>query len=77
VDSGFTIAEQQLYSSAIGGSIAWKQQGTAAAVNPTWTLGTHTSSGFDMGVTIASFKANASTVNGNGFLSLMGLGSPN
>lgn len=39
IDSGFTIINQIAYSVSnyYGVALAWKQQGTAAAINPTWT----------------------------------------
>lgn len=55
IDSGMTVIDSQVYTGGggtnAGGVVAWKQQGTAAAINPTWSDAT---GGF--GAAIASFK---------------------
>ncbi|HEY8746091.1 MAG TPA: hypothetical protein VIU62_23620 [Chloroflexota bacterium] len=57
IDSSFTITDTNPNSAGadIGGSLAYLYQGTAAAVNPTWSW----TSAFDMRASIASFKAAA------------------
>lgn len=70
IDSGFTITDRAEALAALGLSMAYKIQTTAAAVNPTWTVST----GQYMAATIASFKqaaagpgASRQTVIGGGY----------
>lgn len=63
IDSGFTIASQAGDGSGnFRGAIAYKYQATAAAVNPTWSVGTGAP---QMAVSIASFKTDAGGVAGS------------
>lgn len=58
INSSFTQVDSEEFSSGnhYGGSDAYIVQGTAGAVNPTWT---RTNSGASMAVSIATFKATA------------------
>ncbi len=58
INAGFTITDQTPYGAGnnFGGAAAYLIQGTAGAVNPTWTM----SGSWDVVATIASFKALAS-----------------
>lgn len=55
VNSGFTISDQNIgaFNQAISGALAYLIQGTAAAVNPTWSWTTSD----NVAATIACFKA--------------------
>lgn len=55
IDSGFTITDQQALSGGVhyGGAMAYLLQGTAAAVNPTWSWG---GASLDNCARIATFK---------------------
>ena len=55
IDSGLTILETVAVAGGahIGGALAWVVQGTAGAINPTWTLASATS----VSAAIATFKA--------------------
>lgn len=54
IDSGFTIIDQSAYNAGVseGGALAYLIQGTAAPVNPTWTMG---GTAFDSATTISAF----------------------
>lgn len=55
VDSGFTIADQRYAGGAEYGAAAYLIQGTAAAINPTWSP--EATGSVDVAVAIAVFKA--------------------
>ena len=56
IDSSFTVIEHQNYGGGFGISLAYLVQGTAASVNPAWTIGPQQSAGYDS-YTVESFKA--------------------
>ena len=56
INSGLTVSDTGLGGgSAFGNSMAYLVQSTAAAINPTWTVGSST----DLNAVIASFKGSA------------------
>jgi len=59
INSGFTISDQQIFATgaAFQVAMAYKLQGAAAAVNPTWDLST-TDFGGALAATMTSFKHN-------------------
>lgn len=59
IDSGFTITDSNLYQNAVnfGGGLAYLVQGSAAAINPTWSWTGNTT---ELSANIASFIAGAS-----------------
>lgn len=65
VNSGFTITNTQAYSVGVsfGGGAAYKIQTTAAAVNPTWSWSTGSSSA----ALQATFKKASASTGGGGF----------
>jgi hypothetical protein len=56
IDTGFTITDQQQFNSGnnFGGAMAYLVQGSAGAINPTWTF---SGGSADTSANIASFKA--------------------